>query len=390
MRPPTRTTRSIHRTSSPAQPRKHCPIRPSSTLLDLSTPRLVTAVPDPPVSDDLASASAPAAATSVPVKHDKALASTRTRNRHRMTEKNLQMLEAAFARSTHPSREEKASLSVELDTDLKTITIWFQNKRQTMKKLQDNSLQRNNAAEAMDILASASALMVPLNRPSPKSACTVSSRQAEPPVSFELLALHADLETTSAPAAFLSSFSALPIHLSAPQTQSRPISTLPRKPLAIIPYHHPNMPVPEQPLPLAPAFDAHSGFSKPACTPSSRSTSVLPHDLWKHIPSSPLALRSLSSPDAGTDAEMEVDSTKRPRTLEWACARHAKRRRENPELDSEEDTPCTPPPPSRRMTAQLHTSHVRIPSEYFSIFPPDVLQGAVLLLALKEPPRKHQ
>ncbi|KAG6380893.1 hypothetical protein JVT61DRAFT_5285 [Boletus reticuloceps] len=54
--------------------------------------------------------------------------------RHRLSITELARLEDVFKQDTHPSRQQKKDLAAELGMDYKTVTIWFQNKRQTAKR----------------------------------------------------------------------------------------------------------------------------------------------------------------------------------------------------------------------------------------------------------------
>ncbi|KAI0079620.1 hypothetical protein K474DRAFT_1705526 [Panus rudis PR-1116 ss-1] len=58
------------------------------------------------------------------------------KSRHRMTNVQLQQLEALYQKSTHPSREEKQALGNGHGMTARTVTVWFQNRRQLAKKAQ--------------------------------------------------------------------------------------------------------------------------------------------------------------------------------------------------------------------------------------------------------------
>ncbi|KAI0347800.1 homeobox-domain-containing protein [Trametopsis cervina] len=66
--------------------------------------------------------------------------------RHRMTDRQLEQLEALYQRDTHPTREQKQTLGDEVGMDTRTVTVWFQNRRQLAKK---QSLIVNSAPQAM-------------------------------------------------------------------------------------------------------------------------------------------------------------------------------------------------------------------------------------------------
>jgi hypothetical protein len=119
--------------------------------------------------------------------------------------------------------------------------------------------------------------------------------------------------------------------------------------------------------------------------------SIHPEDLWKHIPSSP-AQAALSSPDASPDIDTPSRSSRllaqRPRSLEWACARSAKRRRTNPDAvyheEEETDGECNPIDDPGACCSSFSVSGARVPLECYNKYPLDVVRGAVLLLGLRD------
>lgn len=119
--------------------------------------------------------------------------------------------------------------------------------------------------------------------------------------------------------------------------------------------------------------------------------SIHPEDLWKHIPSSP-AQPALSSPDVSPGVNTPSKSSRllvqRPRTLEWACARSAKRRRTNPGAvyheDAETDDECNPMDGPSACCSTFSISEAQIPLECYDEYPSDVVRGAVLLLGLRD------
>ncbi|KIP02089.1 hypothetical protein PHLGIDRAFT_310816 [Phlebiopsis gigantea 11061_1 CR5-6] len=54
--------------------------------------------------------------------------------RHRMTDEQLERLEVLYQLDTHPTREQKQALADEVGMDTRTVTVWFQNRRQLSKK----------------------------------------------------------------------------------------------------------------------------------------------------------------------------------------------------------------------------------------------------------------
>ncbi|KAF8130637.1 homeobox-domain-containing protein [Boletus edulis] len=56
------------------------------------------------------------------------------RTRKRFTSVQLMMLEQLFHQSSHPTREEREAVARAAGMEMKSVTIWFQNKRQTERK----------------------------------------------------------------------------------------------------------------------------------------------------------------------------------------------------------------------------------------------------------------
>ncbi|KZP24066.1 Homeodomain-like protein, partial [Athelia psychrophila] len=57
------------------------------------------------------------------------------RTRTRFTHQQLSMLERLYARTSHPTREDRDALARAAGMETKHITIWFQNKRQNERKM---------------------------------------------------------------------------------------------------------------------------------------------------------------------------------------------------------------------------------------------------------------
>ncbi|KAK0465967.1 homeodomain transcription factor [Desarmillaria tabescens] len=88
-------------------------------------------------------------------------ASTRSRRtRKRFTSVQLMMLENLFHQTSHPSREQRDGVAKAGAMELKSVTIWFQNKRQMERK---GSL--NNIPSPID----AAEDVAPVTKPKPKS-----------------------------------------------------------------------------------------------------------------------------------------------------------------------------------------------------------------------------
>ncbi|KAH9968631.1 hypothetical protein BC827DRAFT_268969 [Russula dissimulans] len=316
------------------------------------------------------------------------------RSRRRMSSDKLETLDAFFLRNTHPSRKEKEAICKVLDMDIKTITIWFQNKRQTIARSRKQQLELDESeggdgamtsTAAMDMLASASATMSPL-------VATAQATATENPSA-------ATVELRSGPGVARSCFdySSLdrpPSRLqNASSCDSVPVSQrpLPRIPLSPAVAHDPNVfesvraNVSSSTSIFSPSTDLrkpHLGYSWPV---------IHPEDLWKHIPSSPAQSALLSSPDVspdiGTPCRSSRSSVQRPRTLEWACARSAKRRRTNPDTahdEDEETDECDSVDRPDAYRSSFSISEARVPPECYDKYPLDLIRGAVLLLGLRD------
>ncbi|KAH9065813.1 hypothetical protein EDB87DRAFT_891820 [Lactarius vividus] len=345
------------------------------------------------------------------------------RSRHRMTGDKLETLEAFFRRNTHPSRKEKEDICKDLGhvsrveqpphpvrlngaliilsafcvffffrSDLKTVTIWFQNKRQTVarSRKQSESFSSENLrvvpTAAIDMLASASATMTPLAAAEVPSVSTVMRLDSDPSGGSCAQCSSFGNPPTSR---FLHASSSCAAYPSAPDSQPRtPLSTA----------QDPN--VFESALPPRDMYASSTRMSSPSSSPGgselrkprNHDWPIDPENLWKYIPSSPLQQQPVQSspdvsPDVGGSGSTGLSLRRRPRTLEWACARSAKRRRAYPDSVHSEDGET-----DAGRNAEEHAicqspccaSDVRVPPECHGKYPPDVVRGAVLLLGLRD------
>jgi hypothetical protein len=249
-----------------------------------------------------------------------------------------------------------------LHRDLKTVTIWFQNKRQTLarSKRQLSSEGATTPTAAIDILAFASAAMSPLVV-TEKTSASLASVPVQPGSCDSIPKTH-------------------------PQALTQPL--VPHSAVT----HDPHVFVFESVRTEMPSSSCDSSpfpdLRKPRLGDDG---SIHPEDLWKHIPSSP-AQPALSSPDVSPDIGTPSRSSRllaqRPRTLEWACARSAKRRRTNPgtvyQEDGETDSECNPIDDTGICRSAFSISEARVPLECYDRYPLDVVHGAILLLGLRD------
>ncbi|KAG8906053.1 hypothetical protein FRB99_007710 [Tulasnella sp. 403] len=68
------------------------------------------------------------------------------KTRKRITKQQLEMLEDLFRLHSHPSREERQMLAVKTGMELRSVTIWLQNKRQLVKKNAKASAEARSSA----------------------------------------------------------------------------------------------------------------------------------------------------------------------------------------------------------------------------------------------------
>ena len=291
-------------------------------------------------------------------------------------------------RRSHNSR----CLRYFLSRDLKTVTIWFQNKRQTVARSRKQSESYKFSSEtlvpttAMDMLASASATMTPL------AAAETTTRLGSG--SGGSCACCSSLDNSDLPASRLLYASSCDACPSAPDLRAH---------------------IPHSSTATAQDSDVFESALLPRdlCTHASSSPSspegsephkprnhhwpiIHPENLWKYIPSSPVQQEQpvpSSSPDVspginvgGGGGNAGPSLRRPPRTLEWACARSAKRRRTNPDAhsdDGETDAACNAEEPAIICHSPCCVSDIRVPPEFHGKYPLDVVRGAVLLLGLK-------
>lgn len=309
-----------------------------------------------------------------------------------------------------------------LRRDLKTVTIWFQNKRQTVARSRSRKLQLQipegasantssaTSTEAMDMLASASAEMTPLAVTD--AAAAVASTNAKPSASAVSSATSSvQLGSDTVRTRRLERSSSLDgsvsrrirrttssSHDSVPK--SSPLASSSRalsRPSAAARDSNVFWPALAKPSPSSQAAAGASAspsldLRKPHLGRAG-SWPIHPEDLWKHIPSSP-ALPALSSPDVSPDIDTPSRSSRfsvqGPPTLEWACARSAKRRRTDPDCDTihhedgETDDDCNSMDRSDTCHSTFSISEARVPLDYYDEYPLDVVRGAVLLLGMRD------
>ncbi|KAF8547763.1 homeobox-domain-containing protein [Imleria badia] len=187
------------------------------------------------------------------------------RTRKRFTSMQLMLLEQLFHQSSHPTREEREAVAQAADMEMKSVTIWFQNKRQTERKV----ALHHATSQPADAHRAAS---FPILSSSPSALSSTSTASASHPI----------------------------------RTHTRTLSTT-----------HAHTPRHKITPPRArPSLDRVATRSESRLPPPRTPTRPKdPHaSLWDNMPSSPLA------PPASPPSRDLVEFMGGTRTLEWACA----------------------------------------------------------------------
>ncbi|KIK97698.1 hypothetical protein PAXRUDRAFT_824657 [Paxillus rubicundulus Ve08.2h10] len=188
------------------------------------------------------------------------------RTRKRFTSVQLMMLEQLFHHTSHPTRGEREAVAQTAGMEMKSVTIWFQNKRQTERKVALHHATNQSNIE--------------------------SHRQAPFPSSSS--SSHASASSSSTPSHSIRSSHARTLSASSVHTPLRKIT-------------------PPRPRPSLDRVAARSESRLPP--PRTPTKPRNPHaSLWDNMPSSPLA--APVSPPSRDLIEFMGTS----RTLEWACA----------------------------------------------------------------------
>ncbi|KAH7886104.1 hypothetical protein F5I97DRAFT_1955180 [Phlebopus sp. FC_14] len=256
--------------------------------------------------------------------------------RHRMSTAQLIRLEEMFRQDTHPSRQRKKDVADELgmQVDYKTVTIWFQNKRQTSKRAHLAEDTHTCSPRNQDVKAK-------LDRPTwdPSSLRAVSS-----PVHNATLGMAVDPNDPLSPTK------------RANITSSKAFNPL-LKPLSV----------------LILKAKVSSDSTNDKGVEKANGSRLLKHDK---------AVTSTNALERTVDGQEPKDGHRRQRTLEWACERRAKRRKPSKDgysrLADEEPASTSN---DRRTDSAL--SLLSLASSLREEPARDVMRGASLLLSFK-------
>ncbi|GBE77364.1 homeobox-domain-containing protein [Sparassis crispa] len=191
------------------------------------------------------------------------------RTRKRFTNVQLMMLEHLYHETSHPTREQREGLARSAELETRSVTVWFQNKRQTERRV---ALHNATTGAPQSALYSTPSDSTKHPRPARRASTDKHTHTQRP-----LLAGHLSLDRVAARS----------------ERPSAPYPSRTPSPLSTF-----------SPAPTVPT------------TPPKRSAS-----LWEMLPSSPMVSPSALDPKAERTL---VDFGRRRlhgmRTLEWACA----------------------------------------------------------------------
>ncbi|OSD03274.1 hypothetical protein PYCCODRAFT_256218 [Trametes coccinea BRFM310] len=320
------------------------------------------------------------------------------RARHKMTDVQLQRLEELYQADTHPSRGAKEALAREVGMTLKSVLIWFQNRRQDRRRKSSGTA----ASKAMLRRAEQSSAQRTARKTSVGQEKSSPTRpKAAPPSKQKTVALARpasrviDGPNYNGEAAPKSVQSAR-THTSGSTEDSMDVDRRSSPSTA----------------PTSVRQGAKHPFVRVARSPSSSLDSDSsdaagsPKALWRLIVSSPppppplppAAVTRSEARDRLPFSNVQASGHRQGKPdLEWACANSAARRKHGyyvyrDEDDSEGESSeleGRPRPLVKRRWKQRDSSAADrpqtfdVPHEYEHLFPPDMVLGASLLLTLK-------
>ncbi|CCM02253.1 uncharacterized protein FIBRA_04336 [Fibroporia radiculosa] len=218
------------------------------------------------------------------------------RTRRRFTNAQLMMLEHLYRQTTHPTRVQRDDLAKEGNMELRSVTVWFQNKRQTDRR--NRNAPRKRANDGSTSFGSS-----PFSDITGKTIHSVRERMPSPCSSQT-----EDSESTLISSQRDPSRSPSPEDWPSPQRRLRKIASLPSHKLCLD--HVVSLCEPRQPPRTPPRRStAYSLVTPRRCGPA----------IWDTMPSSP------PTPTCDINKDRVIidfgrGRLKRMRTLEWACA----------------------------------------------------------------------
>ncbi|KAG8863083.1 hypothetical protein FRB96_009263 [Tulasnella sp. 330] len=239
------------------------------------------------------------------------------KTRKRITKEQLDMLEDLFRTNSHPSREERQMIAARTGMELRSVTIWLQNKRQLIKKNATKDSPSGTPAPSLPSRPSTPAVSARNSNPSDAA----SSRTLTPPATSETdtipptkLGNHPSLERVASLSEHPTPARDITIKIELDSAKEEPIwKHMPSSPPGSPPRPVPSK-LPNRSKDSAPAIRKVAGRPYPA--PPSRTSSV----------DSAVTSVSASASSSRRKRETERASYLKPGyTLEWACAQATKR-----------------------------------------------------------------
>ncbi|KAL5535887.1 hypothetical protein ACEPAF_3981 [Sanghuangporus sanghuang] len=103
------------------------------------------------------------------------------RTRKRFSQEQLIVLEHAYHKTSHPTREDREEIAKQADMSVKSVTIWFQNKRQAERKQALNKSTENNAPPPLAMYPARPSSAQPLSTNSSNRLSPMTSHLSIPP-----------------------------------------------------------------------------------------------------------------------------------------------------------------------------------------------------------------
>ncbi|KAJ8468386.1 hypothetical protein ONZ51_g9677 [Trametes cubensis] len=313
------------------------------------------------------------------------------RARHKMTDFQLQKLEALYREDTHPSRTAKEAVAREVGMTIKSVLIWFQNRRQDRRRKSTNSPTKASPARARRTNGQN-------NRKASGSAPKHLNGTASKRKTVTLTVNHTPVTPVPAQSTMPSQTTTpIPPQVTHTTDSSKGDDSMEEREDSLS-----TAPTSVRPLPHV--------IRSPSSSLDSDSSDASPHALWRFIVPSPPPPPPLPPTHTGpTDSlrsrrpfgNMQAShlAQRRP-DLEWACANSAARRKhgyyvyrdeddsegESSELEDRVPTPADRSPPRKRRRLQeinKEPQELSATRDHDLGFPSDLMLGASLLLTFK-------
>ncbi|KAF8515846.1 hypothetical protein BU17DRAFT_93265 [Hysterangium stoloniferum] len=250
------------------------------------------------------------------------------RTRKRITSSQLRHLEELYQESSHPTREQRDALARRIQMETKSVTIWFQNKRQTDRKVAlHNATHSRSSVSAANGSTSSPTPNITITAPTSPSTSQESNSRfiPEDPTRKQSIPCSHPVKRTLSYASSISSSSTASSSRTRPSLDrvasrseirftdksekpkfSQTMNTT-AIPLSRSSSHSSLLP-PTHPAVVSPI---PSTSNRPPASPPPSSS----RELWAHMLSSPVAPSSPPAADIVAYAR-----TRKTRTLDWACA----------------------------------------------------------------------